>query len=159
MATAGSALSLEAVTAIDGAIAGWLEGDFGCLAAGGAGSREHLAGSAKAPTAAAAAATTVAAAATTAAATAPAGAATGVAAAATAASAVAAGLGGLAGFAASLAALGFVGKATIREPLLLIRSESELGAAIDAHNGFVLKRHNVLHGKNEEERIRWAVAG
>ena len=40
-----------------------------------------------------------------------------------------------------------VGKSTICEALLLIRSESELGAAIDAHNGFVLKRHNVLQGK------------
>ena len=50
-----------------------------------------------------------------------------------------------------LAALGFVGETTFREPLLLIGCESELRAAIDAHNGFVLKRHNVLQWEIEEE--------
>ena len=90
-AAAGGALRLEAIAAINRTIARRLEGNFGGLAARGAGGREHLAGSAKSTTAAAAAAAAAAVAAATAAATAAAAAAI-TAAPAAAASAVAAGL-------------------------------------------------------------------
>jgi hypothetical protein len=141
---AGGALRLEAVAAINRAIARWLEGNFGGLAAGGAGRREHLTGSAEAAATAAAAAAATAVSATATAATA---AATVAAAATAAARAVAGGLGSLAGFAAGLAALGFIRETAIRKPLLLIGGKSKFGAAIDAHNGFVLKRHRNLQGK------------
>jgi hypothetical protein len=130
----GGALGLEAIAAIDGAIARGLEGDFGSLAAGGAGSREHLTGPAEAAATAAPAVATTAAAAAAAAVT------------AAAASAIAGGLGSLTGIATGLAAFGFIRETAIRKPLLLIGSESKLSAAIDAYNGFVLKRHNVLQG-------------
>jgi hypothetical protein len=126
-------LSLEAVTAINRTVAARLERNFGLLAARRTGRGEHLTGAAIAATTAAVSAAATAAAAAAAVAT------TATAAAATAE--VATALLGFLGIATGLATFGFVGEASLGEALLLIGRERELGAAIDAHNGFVLVGH------------------